>query len=151
METVRGKFRISTDRDDVDIDAVHAFLAHSYWAEGISRDLVEKSVRGSIPFSLLHGTDQAGFARVITDEATYAYLADVFILEKFRGKGLGHWLIETVLSDPRVKGVRRFALFTRDAHQLYAPFGFRNAAHPERYMEITHPGMYKSGRSEAEK
>src|SRR5512138_406810 len=144
MTEPRGEFRILKGRDDVDIDAVHAFLTTCYWAEGIPRDIVEKSVHGSLPFSIYCGDRQIGFARVITDECTYAYLSDVYVLEEFRGKGLGRWLIDTIMADSRLQNLRRFALFTRNAHSLYQPFGFKNSAHPERYLEIVRPGLYKS-------
>ena len=139
----RDQYRITSDPEDVDIDAVHAFLTTSYWAEGISRDLVAQSIAGSIPFSLFHGQHQVGFARVITDKATYAYIGDVYVLAEHRGKGLARWLVETVMSHPELQGLRRWALITRDAHKLYEPLGFKVVATPERHMEIARPGLYK--------
>ena len=143
MIVERGEFRISSDPRDVDLDAIHAFLSRSYWAEGIPREILVKAIAGSIPFSLLEGKRQIGFARVITDRATYAYLADVYVLEDYRGRGLGRWLIEVVMSHPDLQGLRRLGLVTRDAHKLYEPFGFHALAAPERHMELTRPNIYR--------
>jgi len=144
MSTVvtRGEFRISTEHAAVDLDAVHEFIARSYWAEGIPRDLLARAIAGSIPFSLLAGDAQVGFARVVTDRATFAYLADVYVLETHRGKGLGRWLIETVMAHPELQGLRNFMLATRDAHLLYGRVGFTPLRHPERVMQIVRPGLY---------
>jgi GNAT superfamily N-acetyltransferase len=107
---------------------------------------VERAIAGSLPFSLLHdssdGTRQVGFARVITDSATFAYLADVFVLDAYRGQGLGQWLMTTVMEHPSLQGLRRLALVTRDAHMLYAKHGFTPLAMPDRHMEIVRPGIY---------
>jgi GNAT superfamily N-acetyltransferase len=145
VTTARGDYRIVCGAEAVDLDAVHAFLASSYWAAGIPRELVARAVAGSLPFSLFCGDAQVGFARAITDRATYAYLADVYVLEAHRGRGLGHWLVETVLAHPELQGLRRLGLVTRDAHALYADFGFRPLAAPERHMEISRPGLYTRG------
>ena len=142
MQAQRGEFLITCEPDAVDLSAVHAFLTRSYWSEGISRELVARAIAGSIPFSLFHGTAQIGFARVITDRATYGYLADVYVLEAYRGQGLGHWLIETLLQHPDLLSLRRLGLITRDAHALYRDAGFTPLAAPERHMEITRPGLY---------
>lgn len=142
MQAVHGDYRIVSGAESVDLDAVHAFLTTSYWAAGISRELVARAVAGSLPFSLFHGVEQVGFARAITDRATYAYLADVYVLEAHRGRELGKWLIATVLAHPDLQGLRRFGLVTRDAQGLYAQFGFRPLATPERHMEISRPGLY---------
>ena len=143
MLAERGEFRVSSDPRDVDLDAVHAFLTRSYWAEGVPREIVAKAIAGSIPFSLFHVKEQIGFARVITDHATYAYLADVYVLEEYRGRGLGRWLIEVLMSHPDLQGLRRIGLVTRDAHKLYEPFGFHALAAPERHMELTRPNIYR--------
>ena len=135
-------YRISTDTDEMDVDAVHAYLTRSYWAEGIPRDVVERSISGSLCFGLFHGTAQVGFARAITDRATFAYLADVYVLEEHRGHGLGKRLVATVMAHPDLQGLRRFQLMTRDAHELYRQFGFGPAARPEAQMEISRPGLY---------
>ena len=138
----RDGFRISDDPAAVDVDAVHAFLTEAYWSRGISRELVARAIAGSLPFSLFHGDQQVGFARVITDRATYGYLADVYVLEAFRGHGLGRWLIDTVLAHPDLQGLRRFGLVTRDAHALYRGVGFTALAAPDRHMEIVRPNPY---------
>ncbi len=128
-------YTITTDPARVDLDAVHAELTRSYWSPGIPRDVVAKGIVNSIPFSLLApGGAQAGFARVVTDRASYAYLGDVYVAEEHRGKGLGKWLVETVLAHPDLQGVRRFALATADAHGLYARFGFAPPERPELHM-----------------
>jgi N-acetylglutamate synthase-like GNAT family acetyltransferase len=138
----RDGYSISCDTAAVDVDVVHAFLTTSYWAEGISRALVERAVRGSLNFSLFHGTSQVAFARVVTDRATFAYLCDVFVLDTHRGQGLGRWLIDTVMAHPDLQGLRRFSLGTRDAHSLYARVGFAPLRAPDRHMEIARPGIY---------
>lgn len=142
-EDVRGEFSVSSEHERVDFDAVHAFLTTVYWSEGISRELLAKAIANSIPFSLYHGDRQIGFARVVTDRATYAYLADVYVLEEYRGRGLGTWMMEVVMSHPDLQGLRRFELSTRDAHRLYARVGFGPLLFPERHMEINRPGLYK--------
>jgi GNAT superfamily N-acetyltransferase len=143
MQIKRGEFHITCDPAAVDCDAVHAYLTQSYWAEGISLALVARAVAGSIPFSLFHGATQIGFARVISDRATYAYLADVYVLEAYRGQGLGRWLIDVVMRHSDLQGLRRFGLVTRDAHELYAAVGFTALAAPERHMEISRPDLYR--------
>lgn len=142
-EIFEGGFAVSTDPARLDVDAVHAFLTTSYWAEGIPRDIVERSLHNSLCFGLYEGERQIGLARVITDLATYAYLCDVYVLPGRRGQGLGKLLMRGVMGHPDLAGVRRFMLVTRDAHELYRPFGFSGLAHPERHMEIARPGIYK--------
>lgn len=142
MELTRGQYSISTDHGRLDIDAIHAFLTRSFWAAGIRKDLVATSVTNSLCFGLFDGRAQVGFARVVTDRATYAYLCDVYVLESHRGQGLGRWLIDAVMSHPDLQGLRRFQLVTRDAHGLYAAHGFGPSSHPERHMEIFRDGMY---------
>ena len=144
-EVLRDGYRITTDPEAVDLDAVHAFLARSYWGQGMPRETLERAIAGSIPFSLLHGEEQVGFARVVTDRATFAYLADVYVLEAHRGRGLGRFLVETVLAHPDLQGLRRFVLVTRDAHALYAGYGFTPLRRPEGYMEIHRPDVYRGG------
>jgi GNAT superfamily N-acetyltransferase len=133
---------VSTDDGRLDLDVIHGFLERSYWAEGIPRETVARSLRHSLNFGLYEGRQQIGFARVITDRATYAYLADVFVLESHRGYGLATFLMETVMAHPDLQGLRRFGLATRDAHALYRKFGFESLSAPERFMEIAHPGLY---------
>jgi len=125
----RGEFEISTDPSRLDLDAVHGYLTRSYWATGIAREKVERSIEGSIPFGVyrigpVEAQSLVGFARVVTDRATFAWLGDVFILEEFQGRGLGKWLVECVIAHPELQGLRRFLLATRDAHGLYAQYGF---------------------------
>jgi GNAT superfamily N-acetyltransferase len=143
-DVTRGAFTVSDDPARLDIVAIHAYLSRSYWAEAIPLDLVRRSVAGSLCFGLYHGDRQIGLARVITDRATFAYLCDVYVLEKYQGQGLGQWLMETVMAHPELQGLRRFSLVTRTAHRLYTPLGFTSVANPERHMEIVRPGMYKS-------
>jgi GNAT superfamily N-acetyltransferase len=142
IESVRGEYVVSTDRARIDVAAVHAFLSQSYWSPGIPEDVVRRGIAGAICFGIYHGPEQVGFARVITDQATYAYLADVYILEAHRGRGLAKWMMEVVMSHPALQGLRRFTLSTRDAHSLYARFGFAPVAAPERQMEIMRRNIY---------
>ncbi len=142
MEQTRGEYTVSDNPQRLDIDAIHAYLCRSYWAEAIPRDLVERGVRGSLCVGLYRGQAQVGFARVVTDRATFAYLCDVYVLEQERGLGLGVWLIEFVMQHPELQGLRRWVLATRDAHELYSKFGWSPPAHPETYMEIARPGIY---------
>jgi GNAT superfamily N-acetyltransferase len=123
-EWTRGDYTISTDRSRLDLDVIHGFLTRSYWAEGRSRERVARSVEHSLPFGLYHPSGQVGFARVVTDHVVIAYLADVFVLEPHRGRGLGKWLVESVLGVPELRRLRRWLLGTRDAHDLYRRFGF---------------------------
>jgi GNAT superfamily N-acetyltransferase len=140
----RPGVRISTDPGAVDLTAVHAFLTTAYWCEGISRELLARAVEGCLPFSLFDREAQIGFARVITDRATFAYLADVYVLEGYRGHGLGQWLVATIIAHPDLQGLRRFVLATRDARTLYARFGFGPLRAPDRHMEIVRHDPYKA-------
>lgn len=142
IEARRGGYRISTDPNDFDVTAIHAFLKTSYWALGIPREIVEKAIAGSLCFGLFLDAAQVGFCRVVTDGATYAYLMDVYVLEEHRGRGLGVWLLETVMAHPYLQGLRKFTLATRDAHGFYERFGFRIAARPRMLMEIANPDVY---------
>jgi GNAT superfamily N-acetyltransferase len=143
----RDGFTVSTDPGRLDLGAIHAFLSTSYWAEEIPRELLARAIGNSLCFGLYEGERQIGLARVITDGATYAYLCDVYVLAEMRGKGLGIWLMECVMAHPDLQGLRRFSLVTRDAHELYRPFGFTEIARPEAHMEISRPGLYKGGPS----
>jgi len=143
-EWQRGEYRITTDPAQIDLDVVHGFLTTSYWAWGITRDRVARSIAGSIPFGLFEGDRQVAFARVISDCSTFAWLADVFVLPDARSRGLSVWLVETVLLHPELQGLRRWSLATRDAHSLYARFGFVGLATPERLMELR-PGNAEAG------
>jgi hypothetical protein len=136
-------YTVSDDRSRVDVAVVHGFVSRSYWAKGIARDVVARSIDGSLSFGLFAPSgEQAGFCRVITDRATFAYLADVFVLEAHRRKQLGVFLMRCVMAHPSLQGLRVFRLATLDAHGLYEKFGFRPLAHPERMMEIVDPAVY---------
>ncbi len=141
-EWIRGHYRVSTDPKRLDLDVIHGCLSRSYWAEGIPREIVDRSIRNSLCFGLLDDDRQVGFARVVTDRATYAYLADVFVLESHRGRGLSKWLLECVLAHPDLQGLRRWQLATRDAHGLYARYGFR-PVDPANIMEIRRQDLYR--------
>jgi len=142
-EWKRNELLISTDPARLDLEAIHAFLVRAYWCEGIPRELVQRALRHSLCFGLNDAGNQVGLARVVTDHATFAYLCDVYVLESHRGRGLGKWLIDCVLRHPQLQGLRRFSLVTRDAHELYAPYGFQPLAAPDRHMEIHAPDVYR--------
>jgi len=135
-ELIRGEYSVSTDPQRLELAVVHCFLSNSYWSQGLPLDVLKRAIAGSLCFGLYQGNTQVGFARVITDKATFAYLCDVFVLDSHRGKGLGRWLMEAVSSHPELQGLRRFVLVTRDAHGLYEKFGFRPLARPAGYMEL---------------
>jgi GNAT superfamily N-acetyltransferase len=139
----RGDLVISTDPSRLDRSLVARFLAGSYWAKGIPQEVVDRSIENSLCFGLYHGQKQLGFARVITDFATFAYLADVFVVETSRGEGLGVWLMEVIMGHARLQHLRRWMLVTRDAHGLYEKFGWRSLTNPERIMEIVDPDIYE--------
>ena len=139
----RDGYEIDTDNSRLDLNAIHGFLKTAYWSEDIPRDIVQRSIDHSLCFGLYATNgDQAGFARAVTDRATFAYLGDVFVLPAHQGHGLGNWLVEAVLSHPDVKGLRRLMLATRDAHGLYARFGF-TTPEPGRLMEVRVPNAYR--------
>jgi GNAT superfamily N-acetyltransferase len=143
-EYTQGDYQINTDRDKLDIAAIHDFLSnYSHWAKGIPIETVRKSIDGSLNFGLYHQGKQVGFARIITDYATIAYLGDVYVLPEYRGEGLSVWLMEVVMSYPDLQGLRRWILLTADAHGLYEKTGWKRVAQPERYMEWYDPGVYK--------
>ncbi len=138
-----GRFLISTDRSKLDLEVIHKFLARSYWAEGIPRETVARSIENSLCFGVYDNANQIGFARVISDFATYAYIADVFILEPYRERGLGKELMASILAHPELQGLRRWSLATRDAHGLYAQFGFTTVESPSQVMmEIVDREIY---------
>jgi GNAT superfamily N-acetyltransferase len=143
MTELRDDLRLSTLADEMDVDAVHAYLAgESYWARGVPREVVARAVQHSLCVGVFDGAAQVAFARAITDRATFAYLADVYVLQAYRGRGISKWMMETFDSHPDLQGLRRWMLMTHDAHGLYARFGFTPLAHPDRAMERTHPGIY---------
>lgn len=142
-EVRRGEYVVSDDRSLLDTAAIHAFLsAQSYWAAGISKRRLETALDNSIPFGLFQGGRQIGFARAITDRATFAYLADVYITETHRGLGLSSLLLEAVLGHPDVQHLRRWLLGTKDAHHVYSRFGFVALEEPQRWMEFSDPDAY---------
>lgn len=150
IPTLPEGYLISTDPARLDLDVIHGFLIQSYWAKGISRSLVEKMIRHSFGFGIYQGDRQVGFARVITDYTTFAYLADVFVLPDHRGKGLSKALIATIRAHPDLQQLRRWMLVTLDAHALYEKEGFRTLTHPERHMEIVDHGIYERMRASSE-
>ena len=138
----RDAYVISNDPSRLQLDVIHGYLTRSYWAEGIPRDLVARSIRESIPYGVYRASHQVGFGRVISDVSTFAYLADVFVLESHRGRGLASWLMECILATPELQGLRRWMLITRDAHALYRKAGFSAPARPENVMERVRPHRY---------
>jgi len=134
-----GDILVSTDQARLDLDTVHAFLAGSYWAAGIPRQVMERSIRHSICFGAFDRGRQVGFARVISDRATFAYVADVFVLDSHRGRGIGKQIMAAVTSHPELQNLRLWTLFTRDAHGLYRQSGFREARYLDRLMERRQP------------
>ncbi|MDT4895194.1 MAG: hypothetical protein QOH25_271 [Acidobacteriota bacterium] len=140
QEYRRGPYVISTDRARLDFNVIHNFLTNSsYWAVGRKLETVRRSIEHSLPFGLYDNEKQVGFARVVTDYATFAWLADVFVLEEARGLGLGTWLVEVILAHPELQGFRRWTLATKDAHEIYRKFGFSELKRPERWMERRDP------------
>ncbi len=144
-EWTRGEYVISSDPRRLDVALVHEFLARAYWSVGLPRDVLERALAHSLVFGLYGPAGQIGFARIVTDHATFAYLADVFVLEAFRGRGLGKWLVEVTVTLPELQGLRRWLLATADAHELYRRFGFTDAA-PGRLMEIVDLEVYTRAR-----
>lgn len=140
----KGDFEVSTDPARIDLKIVHHFLTNSYWAKGIPLETVQLSIENSICFGLYFAQEQIGFARVVTDRATFAYLADVFILEAYRGRGLSKWLMDCIVAHPDLQGLRRWMLATRDAHKLYAQYGFTPIQKPDRWMERHNPDVYQT-------
>lgn len=134
---------ISTDKTRLDLAVIHGFLSRSYWAAGVPVEIVSRAIEHSLCFGVYADEQQVGFARVISDYATFAYLADVFILEAWRGRGLSKRLMREIMNHPDLQGLRRFALVTKDAHGLYRQFGFTELAHPDRHLEIVRPEIYK--------
>jgi GNAT superfamily N-acetyltransferase len=157
-ESRRGEFLISTSPGRLDLDVIHGFLTNCYWAKGIPREVVARSIEHSLCFGIYHevgekspllaksarsGSPQVGFARVISDFATIAYLGDVFVLDAYRGRGLSKWMMECIVRHPQLQGLRRWILLTRDAHRLYSKFGFTPLHAPDRYMELHRTDIYE--------
>jgi GNAT superfamily N-acetyltransferase len=143
-------YLLTTDPGAVDIGAVHAFLHQSYWARGVPLDVVKRSLEHSLSFTLLRDQRLVGFARVITDYATFAYVTDVFVLPDYRGQGLATWMMSCILAHPELQGFRRWCLATRDAHNVYAHVGFARTTIPERWMEKLDPDVYARSTHQAE-
>lgn len=146
-EIAGRRYRLSCDPADLDAVAAHAFLTRAYWSEGIPLALVERSIANSLCMALLCDGTQAGFARMVTDRCTFAYLCDVYVLETHRRQGLADWMVAELLRHPDLQGLRRLTLFTRDMQLLYARHGFKPLATPERGMEIVRPGLYRQSPS----
>jgi len=139
-------YELTSDVSRFDVAAIHAVLSTSYWSPGIPRPLVERAIANSICFGVLRDGQQVGFARVVTDKATFAYLADVYVLEEHRGQGLARQLMEAIIGHPDLQGLRRMLLATRDKHALYAKFGFKPLAKPDNMMEVHRPDAYAAKR-----
>lgn len=144
MQWTKAEFTVTTNPEDQDLDVIHGFLSQSYWAKGIPRETVARSLKGALCFALLHNGKQIGFARVISDSATIAYLGDVFVLPEYRGRGLAGWLLECITAHPQLQGLRRWILATSDAHGLYEKFGFTALKRPEIFMERHDPEVYST-------
>ena len=142
-EQTIGGFLFSTNKNRLDLPYIHAFLSTSYWAEEIPMKIIQDSIQHSLAIGVYEDEKQVGFARVVTDYATFGYLADVFIDEKYRGRKLSKNLMTFIFSMPEFKLLRRFILATRDAHGLYAQFGFKPLKSPDRFMELAQPDIYK--------
>jgi GNAT superfamily N-acetyltransferase len=144
MDWQKDEFTISTDPSRLDIPYIHSYLSErSYWAQGIPVETVNASIRGSLCFGVYEGVRQLGFARIVSDKATFAYLADVFIDEAYRGRGLSKWMMEIIIAHPELQGLRRWMLGTHDAHGLYTQFGFQQLDQPERVMHRIFPDIYR--------
>ena len=148
MERRQDGFLVSDDPSLVDLDVVHGYLSRSYWAANIPREMLARAIEHSLCFGVYEEASgrQVGFARVVTDRATYGYLADVFVLEEYRGRGLSKLLMSTIMDHPGLQTLRTFTLATRDAHGLYKQFGFTPLEHPDRFMVRRNPAVYRGGR-----
>ena len=144
MEAPRH-YEISTDRSRLDVALIHDFLRSSYWAQGIPRAVVERSIQHSLCFGAFLGGRQVGFARVVSDFASFAYVADVFVVPEHRGRRISKLLMRAIIEHPDLQGLRRILLATRDAHGLYAQFGFAPLTHPEHFMTLHKPDAYRDG------
>lgn len=139
----KNQFCISTDKSKLDVDSIHEFLStKAYWCLNIPKQTVQRAIENSLCFGIYEGDTQIGFARVITDFSTIAYLGDVYVLEEYRGKGLSKWLMETIMSYPELQGLRRWILLTGDAHELYRQFGWTDIADPTKWMELHNKNVY---------
>jgi GNAT superfamily N-acetyltransferase len=135
IETHHENLTISTDPTRLDVDAITEMLARAYWAKGRTREKITRTIQYSLVFGIYDGRTQIGLARIVSDYTTFAWLCDVFIHEDYRGKGIGKWLMETIMAHPDLQGLRRFLLATSDAHGLYARYGFQPLSAPDKWME----------------
>ena len=141
----RGDYTISTDGSRLDVDLIHDFISnHSYWGSGRAREVVERSIENSMPFGVYYAEQQVGFSRIVTDYATFAWVADEIVVPEHRGRGLSKWLMEVILAHPRLQGFRRWVLSTKDAHGLYEQFGFIKLHRPEGWLVRPDPNMKES-------
>jgi len=137
-------YKVSSNIKDMNLTAIHSYISGSYWAKGIPITTMEKAINNSLCFGVFtESGQQVAFARMVTDCATFAYLADVFVLNEHRGKGISKWLMKFILNDPNLQGIRRMTLATSDAHGLYEQFGFKSLSSPESFMELHQPDVYK--------
>ena len=143
LHATSNEYDISADKQRLDVATIHEYLTQSYWSQGVPRAIVERAIEGSLCFGVFLQGKQVGFARVVTDKATFAYLADVFILEPHRGKGLSKRLMQFIFAHPDLQGLRRFMLATNDAHGLYKQFGFTELSNPAHFMELHRQHVYK--------
>lgn len=141
-------YQITTDINEMDFDVIHQFIANSYWAKEIPKSVMRKALENSLCFALFEDKNQIGFARMITDKATFAYLADVFILPDHQGNGLSRLLMDEIVKHPDLQGLRRVMLATRDAHGLYAKYGFENIKDSSMLMQMLSPGVYTGSAQE---
>ena len=142
----KPQYSVSTDKAQFDVEMIYRFLTNCYWAEGVPRDVVKRSIDNAFCFGVFDREQQVGFARVITDRATYAYIGDVFILESHRGRGLSKLLMKAIMEHPELQGLRRWSLVTNDAQSLYQQFGFSPLSSPHNYMEFVNADIYKKER-----
>ncbi len=137
-------YKVSSNIKDMNLTAIHSYISGSYWAKGIPITIMEKAINNSLCFGVFtESGQQVAFARMVTDCATFAYLADVFVLNEHKGKGISKWLMKFILNDPNLQGIRRMTLATSDAHGLYEQFGFKSLSSPESFMELHQPDVYK--------
>ena len=143
MKQRKGEYEIDTDKRRLDIAGIQRFLSQeAYWAKSRTLEQTLTAIENSLCFGLYHGREQVGFARVVTDRATFAYIGDVYVLDGHRGRGLSKWLMQMIVEQPDMQNLRRWLLATKDAHGLYAQYGFETLVHPERWMELTAPDAY---------
>lgn len=146
MEPLPPDYQLSNDTARMDVAAIHAFLSTSYWSPGVPLDVVARAVRHSVCAGIFLADAQVAFGRAVTDQATFAYLADIYVLEAHRGRGLAQRIVAALLSRPELQGLRRLMLVTRDAHRLYGKYGFTALARPERVMELHRPEIYRQAK-----